>query len=142
MSRSEWENIQDYETTVDTITDSLRSVSFEPRGRATLAAAQHVTDDTALTGMLAQVRSLLAEDGVFIVTFWKRVRPHEDFYETFGLLSLYTTALAGIAHTQPMPFRDKLVAAFYKARRQLDRGSAQSLQRESVVGVAGQILPA
>ena len=104
--------------------------------------SQHVTSDTQLQGMLGQMRSLLAKNGVFIVTFWNQARPQEDFYEAFRLFGFYTAALDGMAHTEPMQFRDKFIAAFYDPERQPDNVSTQPLPREAIAGIAKQILAA
>lgn len=101
---------------------------------------QHIVDDARLEHMLARARSLLAEDGVLIVTFWNQVRAQENFYEKFRMFDFYTRALGGLAHTQPIRFRDKFISAFYDGRRRPDGASAESLPRAAVLEVAEQIL--
>ena len=102
--------------------------------------SQHVTSDTQLQGMLRRARSLLAKDGVFIITFWDQARPQENFYETFRLFGSYTAALHGMAHTEPMRYRDKFIAAFYDPERKPDDVSAQPMSREAIAGIVKQIL--
>lgn len=102
--------------------------------------SQHVTSDTQLQGMLGRVRSLLADDGVFIVTFWNQARPQENFYEAFRLFGFYTAALDGMAHTEPMQFRDKFIAAFYSPQRRPDDVSAPPLPREAIAGIVERVL--
>jgi hypothetical protein len=103
---------------------------------------QHIVEDAQLERILAQASSLLAKDGVLIVTFWNQERPRENFYETFRLFDFYTRALNGLAHTPPMRFRDKFVAAFYHADRQPDHATAEPLSRASILTVVEQILRA
>ena len=101
---------------------------------------QHITDDAELRGILNRMRSLLAENGVFIVTFWNEVRPQQVFYETFRLFSFYTAALDGMAHTQPVRFRDKYAAAFYQPGRRPDSDFLRPLRKESIIEISRQIL--
>jgi len=103
---------------------------------------QHVTEDAQLRRMLMRLRSLLAKDGVFIVTFWNQLRPQENFYEIFRLFSFYTQALDGMAHTQPIRFRDKFVAAFFHQERHLDQVSPKSLPKASILEIARRIVSA
>jgi SAM-dependent methyltransferase len=100
---------------------------------------QHITDDVELLGILKRVRSLLASDGVFIVTFWNQVRPQEEFYETFRPMKFYTKALSNMAHTGPMRFRDKFITAFYNPQRRLDDVPVRPLSKESIIAVAHQV---
>ena len=81
---------------------------------------QHIVNDDQLRRMLMRLRSLLAKDGVLIVTFWNQQRPQENFHETFRLFSFYTETLEGMAHTQPVQFRDKFAAAFSHHGRRLE----------------------
>lgn len=122
----------------------LRELELQPGFGliAMIDVSQHVTDDTELRAMLRRLRSLLAEDGVFIVTFWNQVREQEDFYEAFRPFSFYTTALEGMACTEPRPFRDKFVSAFYNPGRQLDVTPIRALPREEIVAITRQILAA
>ena len=76
--------------------------------------SQHIIDDMELGKILRCIPSLLAQDGIFLVTFWNVLKPQEDAHEKFRLFEFYTSALAGIAHTQPTRFRDKFIAVFYK----------------------------
>jgi SAM-dependent methyltransferase len=103
---------------------------------------QHVTDDAELERMLICARSILGKDGVFIVTSWNQARPQENFYETFRLFDFYTRALDGMAHTQPMRFRDKFVAAFYHHGRRPDDVCVEPLSRQSTRKIAEEILAA
>jgi len=103
---------------------------------------QHITDDAELREILKRVRSLLSEDGVFVVTFWNQERPQEVFYETFRPFSFYTDALAGMTHTQPARFRDKFIAAFCQPGRRPDHDSIEPLPRRSILEIANQILVA
>jgi SAM-dependent methyltransferase len=103
---------------------------------------QHVTEDVQLRRMLMRLRILLAKDGVFIVTFWNQLRPQENFYEIFRLFSFYTQALDGMAHTQPIRFRDKFVAAFFHQERHLDQVSPKSLPKASILEIARRIVSA
>lgn len=101
---------------------------------------QHITDDFELQDILTRVRSLLAENGVFIVTFWNKVQPQEVFYETFRPFRFYTATLAGMAHTPPIRFRDKFVAAFYNPDRRGNDVPPRALPRESIIGIVEKIL--
>ena len=100
---------------------------------------QHITDDAELAGVLTRIRALMAAEGIFIVTFWNAQRSQESFYEVFRPFSFYTTVLAGMAHTRPVRFRDKFVAAFFNPERRADPRSAPLLPRESIVEVVRQI---
>ena len=102
--------------------------------------SQHVTSDAWLQGMQERVPSLLAKNGVFIVTFWNQVRPQESYYEAFRLFSFYSRALDRMAHMKSMPLRDKFIAASCDPMRHPDNASARSLSRETVADIAKQIL--
>jgi len=101
---------------------------------------QHIVDDARLQRMLIRIRSLMSKDGVFIVTFWDEHRPQENFYEKFRLFSFYTDTLRGLAHTGPIRFRDKHVAAFYGAARRPDASVLEPLAQTSVGKIADGIL--
>lgn len=100
---------------------------------------QHIVEDATLERMLARARALLAEDGVLVVTFWNQERPQEDFYEKFRSFGFYTRALDGMAHKEPMRFRDKFIAAFYSADRTPDGTAVEPLPRAAVLEVAAHI---
>ena len=103
---------------------------------------QHIVEDAHLERMLARARSLLAEDGVLVITFWNQERPQEDFYEKFRSFGFYTRALDGMLHTEPMRFRDKFIAAFYAVGRTRDGAPVEPLPRASILEVAEQIVSA
>lgn len=134
--------LRDRYPTLEFIAGDLPKLSLRSRFQIVtmIDVSQHVTSDTELQGMLAEVRSLLAKDGVFIVTFWNQERPQENFYEAFRLFGFYTAALNGMAHTEPMQFRDKFIAAFYDPERQSEEVSAQPLAREDIASIVKQIL--
>ena len=100
---------------------------------------QHIVDDAHLQAMLARARALLAKDGALVITFWNQERPQEDFYEKFRPFGFYTRALDGLLHTEPMPFRDKFIAAFYDGDRVRDSVPVEPPSRTEVLAVAEQI---
>ncbi len=101
---------------------------------------QHIIDDSRLYLMLQRIRSLLASDGVFIVTFWNEVRESVNFYEVFRPFGFYTKALDGFVHTPPLRFRDKYVSAFTFPGRKKDEPLAKCLSEEQIVTIANNIL--
>jgi len=73
---------------------------------------QHIVDDDKFSFAMQNIRSHLANDGVFITTSWladKRTQPSS--HVVFRPLDCYTKEFPDYLFSQPVPFRDKFILA-------------------------------
>jgi len=78
---------------------------------------QHIVDDRKFSAAMQNVRSHLAEDGVFIVTSWNaEKRTQRTYYEVARPISCYASEFAGYHFSDIIPFRDKFIFSIRKHR--------------------------
>lgn len=125
-------------------TGDLLTTEFDPGFQliSMIDVTQHITNDNQLQLMLRRIRSLLASDGVFIVTFWNEVRESSVFYEVFRPFSFYAQALDGLVYTPPVRFRDKFISAFTFPGRNNEMPMKEFLGTEQIARIARRILNA
>ncbi len=76
---------------------------------------QHIVDDDKLSFAMQNIRSHLADNGVFITTSWLAdTRIQRTYYEVARPLDYYKTEFPDYLFSQPIPFRDKFIFSIRK----------------------------
>ncbi len=77
---------------------------------------QHITNEAKFSFAMKNVRSLLSEQGVFVVTSWLSKKPRYRFYEVFRTMNDYKREFFDYSISNPTPFRDKYIFSIRKNR--------------------------
>ncbi len=81
---------------------------------------QHIVDDNKFSAAMHNIRSHLADDGVFVVTSWLSSKwTRRTFYEVARPMCYYTREFAGCRFSEPVPFRDKFIFSIRKSLPQV-----------------------
>lgn len=80
---------------------------------------QHIVDDEKFSAAMQNVRSHLAEEGVFIVTSWlTEKRTKRTYYEVARPMSYYKRVFPDYHFSEIIPFRDKFIFSIRKCASQ------------------------
>lgn len=76
---------------------------------------QHIVSDRKFSKAMGNIKSMLADEGRFVVTSWLVSAPEKErFYEIKRPMSCYQKAFAGFTISNPIQFRDKYLFSISK----------------------------